>query len=76
MLETPAQGSVARLIGAITGGLLGAIALLITWWLDRRARDVRELLQRGLEIQALQEAWIVEGPDYQQQTLSKHPNLP
>ena len=76
MLDALIKESAALLVGAITGGVLGAAALLVTWWIDRRARDVRELLHRGLEIQALEEAWILEGRDYEQATVSMRPSLP
>jgi hypothetical protein len=76
MLQALINESAALLIGAITGGVLGAVALLVTWWLDRRARDVRDLLRRGLQIQALSEAWILEGRDYEQANVSTHPSLP
>lgn len=76
MLQELMNQPVALLVGAITGGVLGAVAVLITWWLDRRARDVRELLRRGLEIQALKEAWILDGRDYEQANVSTRPSLP
>ena len=76
MLEALIKESGALLVGAITGGVLGAVAVLVTWWFDRRARDVRELLHRGLEIQALKEAWILEGRDYEQANISTRPSLP
>ena len=76
MLRALVQESIVLVVGAITGGVLGAVALLVTWWVDGRARDVRELLHRGLEIQALKEAWILEGRGHEQAKLSMHPNLP
>lgn len=64
MLESIIANGVTLLIGAVTGGFLGALVTGLVWWFDRRTQTIQTLLAEGLAIHALQEAWILEGPNY------------
>lgn len=63
------------LIGAITGGLAGALVTGILWWLDRRTQTIQTLLTEGLAIHALREALILEGPTYEAVKISEYRGL-
>lgn len=76
MWQNIADSSLAVLLGAVGGGVIGAIIMLITWWHDARERIVRQLLSEGLAIHASKEAWILEGENYKESKLSEHKNLP
>lgn len=58
------------LIGAITGGALGALVTGLIWWLDRRPQTARELLSEAVTVYSQREAWILEGPNYEGRKLS------
>lgn len=67
--------SLAILLGAVGGGLLGSLSVLFTWSYDSRARTARDLLLDGLAIHAMKEAWILDGPGYENLRLSEHSSL-
>ena len=62
--------SVALLLGAIGGGLVGAIVAIVTWKKTIKSRTAYELLREALQIQALKEAWIYVDSDYDRVQLS------
>lgn len=64
------QGS-ALLLGAVGGGVISG---LVTWRM-LRADTARRLLAEALAIQAEMEAWILEGPNYGDVSLSAHKGL-
>lgn len=64
------QGS-ALLFGAVGGG---AISGYVAWRM-LRADTLRQLLAEALLIQAEMEAWILEGPNYGEMSLSVHKRL-
>jgi hypothetical protein len=70
--QTITSQASALLLGAVGGG---AISGWVTWRM-LRSGAAQELLRDALAIQAELEAWILEGPDYDQQRLSDHKNLP
>jgi hypothetical protein len=53
------QNTIVLLLAAAGGGLLAAF---VTWLLLRQ-NEMRDLLSDMLNVQALDEAWIVEGPE-------------
>lgn len=57
--EIATEGT-AVLLGGVSGGLLGAIALAGTWWWDSRRRTASELLKDGFAIHATMEAWVID----------------
>jgi hypothetical protein len=67
--------SIAITLGAVSGGLIGAFVALILWWKGTRASNARELLAEALAVQALKEAWIVDGQNCQEEMLSHNRNL-
>ena len=67
--------SIAIMLGAVSGGFIGAFVALILWWKGTQASNARELLAEALAIQALKEAWIVDGRNCQEETLSHNRNL-
>ena len=69
------QNSILILLGAISGGLLGAIIAVILWWLSSRSNTRRELLLEANNIQSLKEAWILVGYNYKNITLSNKKDL-
>jgi hypothetical protein len=70
-LQTIAANAITLLIGAVTGGFLGAVVTGLVWWYDRRTQTAEKLLSEGLAIHALREAWILEGPNHQGVKLSE-----
>jgi len=64
------------LLGGVAGGIASAALIGWTWFLDRRSEMFRDFLVQGLAIQALREAWMLDGPGAQTSTLAQHPNLP
>jgi len=54
----------AEVVAAIVGTLLALFFGGWGWWRVKRAEAERELLNAGLAIHALREAWILEGHDY------------
>ena len=75
-LKAAADSGLAVLLGGVAGGLLGALAFLYTWFVEQRARTLRELLTQGLEISRMREAYVLEGTHAPTSELAKHPNLP
>lgn len=69
-LEAIVANASALLIGAITGGVLGALVTGLIWWFDRRTQTARELLSEAMIVYSRREAWILEGPDYEGRKLS------
>jgi hypothetical protein len=67
--------SIAITLGAVSGGFIGALVALILWWKGTQASNARELLAQALAIQALKEAWILDGQNFQQETLSHNRDL-
>ena len=63
-IDSIATNSAVLLIGAITGGFLGALVTGLVWWFDRRSQTARDLLSEGLTVFSLKEAWVLEGPSY------------
>src|SRR5690349_12588268 len=65
----------------VTGLIVAAIGSLVSWIIYKRGlreRTARELLSEALVIQALEEAWIVEGDDEDGASkikLHEHPKL-
>jgi hypothetical protein len=63
----------AALIGAVSGGVLGvfAAAFIAIWlrWRDAREAMAQHLLSEALRIQALIQAWIIVGKDWENQKL-------
>jgi hypothetical protein len=70
--QTIALQASALLLGAVGGGI---ISRLVTWRM-LRAETARELLRDALALQAEMEAWILEGPGYENERLSQHKGLP
>ncbi len=69
-----ANESTAVLLGGVSGGLLGAIALAGTWWWDSRRRTASELLKDGFAIHASMEAWVIDSSEISiSQILSQRP---
>ncbi|MBI4546388.1 MAG: hypothetical protein HY707_00285 [Ignavibacteriae bacterium] len=66
------RSSLVLLLGAVSGGLIGGLAVMLTWWFDRQADEERQLLSEIMSIYALKEAWIVEGQDYHKSKLSQN----
>ncbi|MEO8047124.1 MAG: hypothetical protein ABI684_07550 [Nitrospirota bacterium] len=64
-LDSIVNNAVTLLIGAVTGGFLGALATGLVWWFDRRTQTIHTLLTEGLAVHALREAWILEGSSYE-----------
>lgn len=60
-LQSVASLSLAILLGGVAGGIVSALIVAITWWVDARSRILRELLLQGLQVQALPEAWVLDG---------------
>ncbi len=69
------QGIFMALVGFL-GVLVGAFLSVYTWRKSAQANNARELLSDALLIQAQKEAWILEGPGYQKENLSKNKGLP
>lgn len=69
-LEVKAANATTLLIGAITGGALGSLVTGLIWWFDRRTETARELLSEAMTIYSQREAWILEGPHYEDRKLS------
>ena len=67
--------SIGITLGAVSGGFIGALVALILWWKGTQASNARELLAEALTIQALKEAWVLDGQNYQEETLSHNRNL-
>lgn len=68
ILEVISAQAIALLLGGVGGGILGTIAgLAIT-----RESTVRMLLSEGLAVHALEEAWILEGSNYQSAKVSDY----
>lgn len=74
-LESISANAVILLIGAVTGGFLGALVTGLVWWFDRKTKTIQTLLKEGLTIHALREAWILEGPNFETTTISKFRGL-
>ena len=55
----------------IISGLVGASAGIAATFFIKRLETARQLLNEGMAISALEEAWIVEGPEYNNVTLSE-----
>lgn len=72
MWQTIALQASALLLGAVGGGIISG---LVTWRM-LRAETARELLRDALVLQAEMEAWILEGPGYENKRLSQHKGLP
>jgi hypothetical protein len=66
IFQAALNNTLSLVFGAIGGGLLSGY---ITWRMLRE-NTARELLSEALAVQALKEAWILEGRDYQHLTLS------
>lgn len=73
VLRGIAERSVAVLLGSVGGGLVGAIISAVFAWFILQESMARTLLSEGLAIHALEEAWIVEGPGYQNVIISNYP---
>jgi hypothetical protein len=58
--STIGEYSTSALLGAVGGGLLAAVAVVVTWWIDKREKNAQELLAQAMEIQALKEAGVPE----------------
>jgi len=51
-LQSVANLSLAVLLGGVAGGVVSALVVGATWWIDSRARTLRELLLQGLQVHA------------------------
>lgn len=74
-LQAAANVSLAVLLGGVAGGLIGAIVVASTWWIDTRSRVLREFLIQGLQLHALREAWVLDGEGFATAVLAEHLNL-
>jgi len=74
-LQSVANLSLAVLLGGVAGGVVSALVVGATWWIDSRARTLRELLLQGLQVHALREAWILEGDGFSKAELALNLNL-
>ena len=63
------------IISIILGGIGGAFFSALITWRMLREDTVRKLISDSLKIQALEEAWILDGPNYQKLSFSKNPHL-
>ena len=69
-LDELATSSVALLLGAVGGGLVGALVAIVIWKKTMKSNTAYELLKEALQIQALKEAWIYIADDYEDVHLS------
>ncbi|OPY75728.1 MAG: hypothetical protein A4E63_00245 [Syntrophorhabdus sp. PtaU1.Bin050] len=66
-----ANCSVALLLGAVGGGLVGAVVVaIVTWKKTMKSNTAYELLKEALQIQALKEAWIYNDRNFKDIHLS------
>ncbi len=72
MCQEIALQASALLLGAVGGGVVSA---WVTWRM-LRSNTAQDLLRDALAIQAEAEAWILEGPDYENKRLSQCKDLP
>jgi hypothetical protein len=70
--QTIALQASALLLGAVGGGIISALVA----WRMLRAETAQNLLRDALTIQAEMEAWILEGPGYENERLSQSKGLP
>ena len=63
------------IISIILGGIGGAFVSAFITWRMLREDTARKLISDSLKIQALEEAWILDGQNYQKLSFSKNPNL-
>jgi hypothetical protein len=63
------------IISIILGGIGGAFFSALITWRMLREDTVRKLISNSLKIQALEEAWILDGQNYQKLSFSKNPHL-
>ncbi len=63
-------------LGSVGGGILGATAIYQTWHRGNRESTARHLLSEALRVQALQEAWIPDGPNHASVKLSDLKTIP
>ena len=63
------------IISIILGGIGGVIVSTIVTWRILRENTARKLLDKALEIQALNEVWILDGNNYQQLAFSENEQL-
>jgi hypothetical protein len=74
MIKAIAEQSPAVLLGGITGGLAGAVAVFFTWLSDARSRTLREFLLQGLEVHKLREAYVLAGDNFANVALEDNRN--
>ncbi len=70
------ESLLAAIIGALIGVLGAGVFSGFTWWYSERRNMERELLSEALNVQALHEAWILEGQDLYKIKLSENKYLP
>lgn len=74
--ENVSNLSLAILAGGISGGVASALITSLLWRMQRRNELARNFLIEMVELFALKEAWILEGPDYKDKRLSDLRALP
>lgn len=64
------------IMSALSGAIVAAFFTWFTWRHSERRNLERELLSEALSVQALKEAWILEGQDLNKLSLSSNKGLP
>jgi hypothetical protein len=75
-LQNIASSAVPLLLGAVGGGVVSAVETWIQSDRERRELLIRQCRTEWMTICASREAWILEGPEYQEESISRLPDLP
>lgn len=75
MWRALSENAPAVLAGGVAGGLTGALVTFFVWWLSARQEMARHLLSEGLRIQAIREAWVLMGRDWETSELQREEPL-